>query len=185
METPTPLSAAALVVEHRRDGAVIVVDCGGGWGGGVVERLKDNRVDAVKFIGQPPARAHQLPDVILHQKRGATWWAFREALYPDQRDGSPICLPDDPALRADLAAPQWEVTSGGILIEDKDELRSVGDLPTRGAERKAGIGTARSASGATATTFGGSSGPTNRSLRRSTRDTHGSDGCAISAVTRS
>ena len=51
VETPTPSSAAALVVEHRRDGAVIVVDCGGGWGGGVVERLKDNRVEAVKFIG--------------------------------------------------------------------------------------------------------------------------------------
>jgi hypothetical protein len=50
-ETPSPSDAAALVVAHRRDGAAIIVDVGGGYGGGVVERLKDNRIEAVKFNG--------------------------------------------------------------------------------------------------------------------------------------
>jgi hypothetical protein len=32
-------------------------------------------------------------------------------------------LPDDPELLADLAAPRFEVRTGGVLIESKDEIR--------------------------------------------------------------
>ena len=86
--------------------------------------MKDNRIEAVKFNGAHAATGRTKDRTLdFANKRAAAWWAFREALDPDQRDGSPICLPDDPALRADLAAPHWELTARGILIEDKDEIR--------------------------------------------------------------
>jgi hypothetical protein len=97
-ETPTPSDAAALVVANRRHGAAIIVDCGGGWGGGVCERLKDNRIDAIKFIGANGGRGRTKDRTkAFVNKRAASYWAFREALDPDQHGGSPICLPDDPA----------------------------------------------------------------------------------------
>ena len=66
-------------------------------------------------------------------KRAQAWWAFREALDPSQRDGSPIMLPDDPGLRADLAAPHWELTARGVLIEDKDAIKKrIGRSPDKG-----------------------------------------------------
>ena len=42
---------------------------------------------------------------------------------PDQQGGSVIALPPDPELRSDLAAPTYEVSARGILIESKDDLR--------------------------------------------------------------
>jgi hypothetical protein len=120
---------------------------------------KDNRVDAVKFIGAAAGHGRTKDRTLsFTNKRAATWWAFREALDPDQRDGSPICLPDDPALRADLAAPQWELTSRGILIEDKDELRKrLGRSPDKGDAVVMAWHSGQRAlrRGATATTFGG------------------------------
>jgi hypothetical protein len=41
---------------------------------------------------------------------------LREALDPDQPDGSAIALPPDPELRADLCAPTWKLTARGILL---------------------------------------------------------------------
>jgi hypothetical protein len=42
-------------------------------------------------------------------------------------------LPPDPELRADLAAPTYEVTARGILIESKDDLRKrLGRSPGKG-----------------------------------------------------
>jgi hypothetical protein len=66
-------------------------------------------------------------------KRAETWWKFREALDPDQPDGSAIALPPDPELRADLCAPTWKLTARGILLESKDEIRKrLGRSPGKG-----------------------------------------------------
>ena len=59
-------------------------------------------------------------------KRAEAWWRFREALDPDQEGGSVIALPPDPQLRADLAAPVYEVGPRGILIESKDDTARSG-----------------------------------------------------------
>src|SRR5262249_10150353 len=50
-ETPTGSEAAALVIQHRRNGATIVVDEGGGFGGATIQRLKDNFINPVGFNG--------------------------------------------------------------------------------------------------------------------------------------
>lgn len=122
--TPNPSDTAALVVKYRRDAAAIVVDCGGGYGGGVVEFLEQNEIACLRYKGSNTAagrtkdRSHAFAN-----KRAETWWRFREALDPDQIGGSPIALPDDPAIRSDLASTRYETTARGILLEDKDEIK--------------------------------------------------------------
>ena len=54
-ETPTPSHAAGLIVTHRRDHALVVVDMGGGYGGGVVERLRENGREVSGFNGAAAA----------------------------------------------------------------------------------------------------------------------------------
>ncbi len=53
--------------------------------------------------------------------RAAAYWRVRELLDPEA--GSAVCLPDDPELLADLAAPKWELRGGKIMLESKDDLR--------------------------------------------------------------
>lgn len=55
-------------------------------------------------------------------KRIETWWRFREAVSPEQAGGSPIALPPDPQIRADLAAPRFRDTPRGFLLEEKSEI---------------------------------------------------------------
>lgn len=133
-DTPSPSDVAALVVKHRRDRAAVVVDCGGGYGGGVVERLSENSIATVshkganKSHGRTKDRQHAFVN-----KRAEVWWRFREALDPDQFGGSPIELPDDATVRSDLAAPQFFVTPRGIQIEDKAETKKrIGRSPDYG-----------------------------------------------------
>src|SRR5437588_12720638 len=66
-------------------------------------------------------------------KRAEAWWKFREALDPDQPDGSAVALPPDPELRADLCTPTWKLTARGILLESKDDIRKrLGRSPGKG-----------------------------------------------------
>ena len=52
---------------------------------------------------------------------------------PDREGGSEIALPDDPELLADLTAPTFEVRTGGILIESKEEIRKrLGRITNKG-----------------------------------------------------
>jgi len=55
-------------------------------------------------------------------KRTEAYWRFREALNPEQPQGSPIALPDDGQLLADLTAPGYELTPNGIKLETKESV---------------------------------------------------------------
>ena len=116
--------AAALIVKHRRDNAAVIVDVGGGYGGAVTLRLKDNEIPFIGFNGAhgtgEKTKDRQLS---FANKRALALWRLREALDPDQEGGSQIALPPDPELRSDLSAPTYEVTQRGILIESKEKLR--------------------------------------------------------------
>lgn len=133
-ETPTGSDAAALIIKHRRDGAAIIVDCGGGFGGSVIQRLKDNFLAADDFNGaHKSGRRTKDRKLNFANRRAEAWWALREALDPDQHGGSPIELPDDPVIRADLSAPRWQLTARGILLEDKLEIKKrIGRSPDVG-----------------------------------------------------
>src|SRR4051795_11768734 len=49
-ETADGSTTAAMVVRYRLDGAPVIVDVGGGYGGGVTVRLKDNGIEPVSFV---------------------------------------------------------------------------------------------------------------------------------------
>jgi hypothetical protein len=133
-ETADGSATAATVVRYRRDACPVVVDVGGGYGGSVLLRLKDNAVASVKFGGAETSTASTKDGTLrFANKRAEAWWKFREELDPDQEGGSAICLPPDPELRADLATPTWKLTPRGILLESKDDIRKrLGRSPGKG-----------------------------------------------------
>jgi Terminase large subunit, T4likevirus-type, N-terminal len=133
-DTADGSASAATVVRHRRDNAPVVVDAGGGYGGAAGLRLKDNGIAVVQFNGAAAAMGRTRDGTLRFvNKRAEAWWRMREELDPDQEGGSAIALPPDPELRADLAAPTYEVRANGILIESKDHLRErLGRSPGKG-----------------------------------------------------
>lgn len=133
-ETADGSAAAATIIRHRRDNAAIVIDVGGGWGGAVKMRLKDNQIETVGFNGAGGSTSRTRDGQLrFSNKRAEAYWKFREALDPDQPGGSPVALPPDPELRADLAAPTYEVGLRGIVLESKENLRvRLGRSPGKG-----------------------------------------------------
>jgi hypothetical protein len=83
--------AAATIVKHRRDNAPVVVDVGGGYGGAVTLRLKDNGIPHIGFNGASASSKHTKDSQLkFANKRAEAWWKFREELDPDQQGGSVI-----------------------------------------------------------------------------------------------
>jgi len=63
--------------------------------------------------------------------RAEMHWVMRDAL--DPVDGDNLALPNDPEILADLCAPRYKVTSAGVLIEDKSEIKArIGRSPDVG-----------------------------------------------------
>lgn len=119
--------SAGLVVSHRRDKAVVVVDMGGGYGGALYEALHENEIQAVSHKGaEGTSQRTKDGQFRFYNKRSQVIWRFREALDPDQVGGSPIALPPDPILMADLAAPAFWVCKvegqAAIQIEPKVDV---------------------------------------------------------------
>ncbi len=133
-DTPDAPTVAGLIATQRRDGAGIVVDVGGGYGGGVVSWLKENLIDCAPFNGANGSARRSADGALgFVNKRAEAWWRLREALDPAQPGGSPLALPADSQLAADLAAPRWKLTPRGIQVEAKDEIRArLGRSPDRG-----------------------------------------------------
>lgn len=127
-------AAAGKIVQHRKNEAPVVVDVGGGYGGPVCMRLKDNGIAHVGFNGASASKAKTKDGKLTFvNKRAEAWWKFREELDPDQEGGSAIALPPDAELRADLTAPTWTLRTNGILIEAKEDIRKrLGRSPGRG-----------------------------------------------------
>jgi hypothetical protein len=114
---------AGIVVGHRRDGALVVVDMGGGYGGSLHDHLKANEVEVVGYKGaESTTRRSRDGKMKFTNTRSAAYWIFREALDPAQEGGSPIALPDDPKLVADLTAPTFIPTPNGIKVEPKEAV---------------------------------------------------------------
>jgi len=114
---------AGLVVSHRRDKALVVIDMGGGYGGPMYEHLVQNKVEVSRYKGaEASTRRSRDGKMRFTNKRSAALWTFREALDPGQPGGSPIMLPADSKLVADLTAPTFDVTPNGIRAESKEKV---------------------------------------------------------------
>jgi hypothetical protein len=121
--TPDGPAVAGLVVQHRRDGAVVVIDMGGGYGGAALGHLIKNNIECIPHRGmEPSTKRTQDRRMGFFNKRSEVIWRFREALDPSQPQGSPIALPDDPGLVADLTAPSFEMTPRGWKVESKEDV---------------------------------------------------------------
>lgn len=133
-KTPDGPSVAGLVVQKRRDGATVIIDYGGGYGGDAGTQLKQNGIEVVKHKGAEASTARTRDRALTFtNKRTEIYWRLREALDPSQDGGSPIMLPDDPELLADLTSPTYEVTGAGIKLEPKDKLKArIGRSPDKG-----------------------------------------------------
>jgi len=122
-ETPDGKSVSGQVVKHRRDNAKVVVDIGGGWGGDAYAHLRENGVDAVSYMGVKPSNGRTADKQLkFFNVRSEAYWRFREALDPSQPQGSPIALPPDAELVADLCAPAYNVGPNGIKLESKEDV---------------------------------------------------------------
>lgn len=129
-ETADGSATAATIVKHRRDNCPVVVDTGGGYGGAVMMRLKDNGIEVLGFNGSElsTAKTNDAAHLAFANRRSEAWWRFREALDPDQEGGSCIALPPDPELRSDLAAPTFQLTNRGLQVESKVKLGEGGKV---------------------------------------------------------
>jgi hypothetical protein len=134
IETADGSVSAATLIKYRRDNSPVIVDAGGGYGGAVIQRLTDNGIPHIKYNGANASIGRTREGALkFANKRAESWWRFREELDPNQEGGSVIGLPPDSELRADLAAPTFQVKANGIQIESKDELRKrLGRSPGRG-----------------------------------------------------
>lgn len=112
-----------IVVSYRRDTALVVLDMGGGYGGPIYEHLKGNNVETRAYKGaEKSTRRTSDGKIGFTNKRTAALWGFREALDPGQPGGSPIALPPDAKLLADLTAATFEATPNGIKAETKEDV---------------------------------------------------------------
>ncbi len=123
---PHPSDVAAQIIRARRDNAVTIIDCGGGYGGGVVDQLyTHNGITAIRHLGQGSSTARSICITYnFYNRRAEMWWRFREALDPEQPGGSPIALPTgDTTLKSDLTAPRYRNTPRGIQLESKVDIK--------------------------------------------------------------
>lgn len=124
-DAPDGPTQAAFVERHRRDGAPIVVDVGGGFGGDVCSVFKSNSTPYLRFNGveEGVGKANDGSGRGFENRRAQAWWRFREALNPDQPGGSEVCLPPDPELAAELSVPMLIPDKRDIQIESKKDIR--------------------------------------------------------------
>lgn len=126
-------TTAGHVIAYRRDRATIVIDMGGGYGNAAYEHLATNIDDGtasgllpmlVGFKGSEGTTSRTIPDKMLGFKNRRTMalWRLREALDPGQLGGSPIMLPDDPEMVADLTAVTFTVVGSTIVAESKEDV---------------------------------------------------------------
>ena len=124
VDTPDGASVAALIIAARKDGSTIVLDMGGGYGGATKEKFDENAIPVVAFNGaHASSRKTRDGSLSFVNRRAEAYWTMREELDPEQEGGSVIALPPDPELRSQLAAPTYKVTTRGIQVEAKDEIK--------------------------------------------------------------
>lgn len=133
-KVPIGTDVAGMILSKRRNGAMVVIDMGGGYGGSAFTHLRENGIEAVAFKGaEGSSRRTDDKRLGFVNKRSEAWWKLREGLDPSQHGGSPIALPDDPELVADLVAPHFEVTARGVKVENKDDIKErLGRSPDKG-----------------------------------------------------
>lgn len=121
-EVKNPRQGAALVMMVARDDPQINVDCGGGYGGGIVEHLESNQFNVLACKGAEASVAKDRDGMRGFMNKRAEWiWRFREALDPQRGDN--IALPPGRQLLAELTAfREKRGDAKTIQIESNDDI---------------------------------------------------------------
>jgi hypothetical protein len=129
--TPNGDAVFAYVMAARRDLAPVHIDVIG-WGASAYDCLARERVQALPMNGAGKAVGRTKDARLgLVNRRAEMWWRMREALDPANEDE--IALPPDNELRADLVTPRWELRTGGIIVEAKEDIKArIGRSPDKG-----------------------------------------------------
>lgn len=132
-QTPSGKEIAGLIFQHRRDGALVVLDMGGGFGQSPLEHLQENSIKVMPYKGRATTSQKSLEGFHFASVRACAYWRLREALDPSQRGGSSISLPNDPELISDLTTLEFDIERNGIKISTKDDVKDIlGRSPDKG-----------------------------------------------------
>lgn len=136
-DTPLGKEIGAAAIMHRKDGATVVIDMGGGYGGVPYTIMEDNGIEPIAHKGAEGSTARtQDRKLGFYNKRSEVLWKFREALDPSQRGGSGIALPPDQELLSDLASTNFEaVQYKGTLCIKAETKQSVVDRLGRSPDK--------------------------------------------------
>jgi len=114
---------AGIVMMHRRDGAEVIVDLGGGYGSSMYEQLSDNSINPRGYKGAAAGMGKDMSGRLRFKNaRTQAIWKFREALDPGQPGGSTIMLPPSATLLSDLCASTYKPDSKMIEVESKEDV---------------------------------------------------------------
>lgn len=121
----TMMTTGHVYARLQRDKGVAVVDSIG-VGAGVASRLAEQGQSVVSFVASKGTPLRDKSGMFgFVNLRSAAWWHARDLLNPEFGDG--IALPPDRELARELAAPRYEVRSGGkIAVESKDDGKGGG-----------------------------------------------------------
>ncbi len=105
-----------------------------GMGGGVVDRLEEMEYTVTGVNVQEKADATDISGLIgFKNMRSQLWWMMRELLEPD--NDATLALPPDDKLTGDLTTPTYKyMSTGDIVVESKDEMRTRIGRSTDGAD---------------------------------------------------
>jgi hypothetical protein len=82
-------------------------------------------------VGERSSHRDRSNKFAMKNKRAEIYWRLREAL--DPQTGDNLCLPPGNEVLADLCAARYKLTSAGIQIESKDEIKErIGRSPDIG-----------------------------------------------------
>ena len=122
-DTPDGRAVAAMLIDERLDGSLIVLDATGGWAGSTQAIMSERHKIDVEMHKVSQTDGSWEPHGIYKygNLRAKMWWEFRLAL--DPKSGFKIALPPSPRLRVQLQSPHWFVRGKELFVESKDDLR--------------------------------------------------------------
>ncbi len=105
------------ILKHRRDGAEIILDMGGGYGDSTYEYLDNNGIPVRKYKGAAEATGRTRHSKIpFYNTRAKAYYRFMEDLDPTQPGDSKITLQRDPFLMADLCSIRFDKNNSDAKI---------------------------------------------------------------------
>ena len=120
-QTPNGETVAGQVIASRRDSAPIHLDVIG-VGSSPFDLLRIARQQVIGVnVAEKSTSSDRSGRLRFLNLRTQLWWQLREELDPINDTG--ICLPPDPELLSDLAAPKWSMAGMRVQVESREDIK--------------------------------------------------------------